>query len=60
MTASLLRDAPYPKQDHSSVANLPLTFHASRFTVPESEARTPLADFFSILLSGQHPLHRSL
>jgi hypothetical protein len=25
------------------------TFHASRFTVPVIEARTPLADFFSIL-----------
>ena len=26
------------------------TFHASRFTVLGSDARTPLADFFSILL----------
>ncbi len=37
------RDAPCPKQASSSAAD-------PRFTVPGSEARTPLADFFSILL----------
>ena len=44
------RDAPCPKQGRSSVADPRFTFHASRFTVPESEVRTMLADFFSILL----------
>ena len=44
------QDAPYPKQGRSSAVDPRLTFHASRFTVPWSEARTPLADFFSILL----------
>jgi len=33
-----------------SAADPRFTFHASRFTVPGSEARTKLADFFSILL----------
>ena len=42
-TASSPRDAPCPRQGRSSVAD-------PRFTVPESEVRTPLADFFSILL----------
>ena len=49
-TASSPRDAPYPKQGRSSEADPRFTFHASRFTVPLSEARTMLADFFSILL----------
>jgi len=31
------------------------TFHSSRFTVLGSEARTKLADFFSILLGGPRP-----
>jgi len=44
------RDAPFPKQGRSSAADPRFTFHASRFTVPGSEARTPLTDFFSILL----------
>jgi hypothetical protein len=44
------RDAPCPKQARSSAADPRFTFHASRFTVPGSEARTPLADFSSILL----------
>jgi hypothetical protein len=49
--ASSPRDAPCPRQGRSSEADPRFTFHASRFTVPESEARTKLADFFSILLS---------
>jgi hypothetical protein len=44
------RDAPYPKQGRSSEADPRFTFHASRFTVPGSDARAMLADFFSILL----------
>ena len=44
------RDAPSPKQGRNSAADLRFTFHASRFTVPGSDARTMLADFFSILL----------
>jgi len=50
------RDAPFPKQGRSSAANPRFTFLASRFTVPGSEARTPLADFFSILLGFSRPL----
>ena len=45
------RDAPYPMQGRSSEADPRFTFHASRFTVLGSEARTKLADFFSILLT---------
>ena len=44
------RDAPWPRQGRSSTADPRFTFHASRFTAPGSAARTPLADFFSILL----------
>jgi hypothetical protein len=57
------RDAPCPKQGRSSEADTRFTFHASRFdklTVPSqvegrftvlgSDARTLLADCFSILL----------
>ena len=44
------RDAPCPKQGRRSTADPRFTFHVSPFTVLESEARTPLADFFSILL----------
>ena len=40
---------PGPRQGRSSAADPRFTFHASRFTAPESEVRTPLADFFSIL-----------
>ena len=43
-------DAPYPMQGRSSEADPRFTFHASRFTILGSEARTMLADFFSILL----------
>jgi len=48
-TASSPRDAPYPMQGRSSAADPRFTFHASRFTVLGSEARTKLAVFFSIL-----------
>jgi hypothetical protein len=41
------RDAPIP----CKAATLRLTL-GSRFTVPLSDARTPLADFFSILLAA--------
>jgi len=44
------RDAPCPKQGRSSTADPRFTFHVLPFTVLESNARTPLADFFSILL----------
>jgi len=44
------RDAPCPRQGRSSPAEPRFTFHVSPFTVLESNARTPLADFFSILL----------
>ena len=40
------QDAPCPKQGLSSAADTLV----SRFTVPESDARTLLAGFFSILL----------
>ena len=49
-TASSPRDAPYPMQGRNSSADTRFTFHASRFTVPGSDARTMLTDFFSILL----------
>jgi hypothetical protein len=45
------RDAPCPRQGRSSAADPRFTFHASRFTVPLSDARTKLADLFSILLA---------
>ena len=44
------RDAPCPKQGRSSTADPRFTFHVLPFTVLESEARTQMADFFSILL----------
>ena len=44
------RDAPFRGQGRSSEADLRLTFHVSRFTVFVSDARTPLVEFFSILL----------
>jgi len=50
--ASSPRDAPCPKQGRSSATDPRFTFHASRFTVPGSDARTMLADYFSILLGG--------
>jgi len=46
------RDAPCPKQGRSSADDPRFTFHASRFTVPGSEARTKLAGFFSVLLGA--------
>ncbi len=46
------QDAPYPMQDRSSETDPRFTFHASRFTVLGSDARTPLADFLSIRLDG--------
>jgi len=49
-TASSPKYAPCPKQGRSSATDPRFTFHASRFTVPGSDARTMLADFFSILL----------
>src|SRR6267143_4831812 len=49
-TASSPKYAPSPKQGRTSAVDPRFTFHASRFTVPGSDARTPLADFFSILL----------
>ena len=55
------RDAPWPKQGHSAAADPRFTFHASRFTVPGSDARTKLADYFSILLDRLANLkHRCL
>jgi len=54
------RDAPCPKQGRSSAADPRFTFHASRFTVPESDARTLLADFFSIQLDVWAGLVRML
>jgi hypothetical protein len=42
-TASSPRDAPYPRQGRSSSTD-------RRFTVPGSDARTLLADYFSIPL----------
>ena len=44
------QDAPFRGQGRSSAADPRFTFHASRLTVPGSDARTLLADFFSILL----------
>ncbi len=38
-TASSPKDAPFPKQGRSSAANPHFTLHASRFTVPGSDAR---------------------
>jgi hypothetical protein len=49
-TDSSSQDAPYPMQGRNSAADHRFTFHASRFTVPGSDARTKLAVFFSILL----------
>ena len=48
------QDAPYPRQGHSSAADPRFTFHASRFTVPGSDARTKLAGCFSIMLDLFH------
>ena len=49
------QDAPCLKQGRNFAADPRFTFHASRLTVPGSDARTKLADFFSILpgLIGQ-------
>ena len=40
----------FPQAKPQLLADPRFTFHASRFTVPGSDARTKLADFFSILL----------
>ena len=53
------QDAPFRGQGHSSPADLRFTFHASRFTAAGSDARTKLADFFSILLRSAQEIHRS-
>ena len=59
-TASSPRDAPFRGQGRSSVADPRFTFHASRFTAAGSETRTPLVDFFSILLDIWNlPVNRS-
>ena len=55
-TASSPKDAPCPRQDRNSAVDPRFTFHASRFTVPGSEVRTMLADFFSILLRQRLPM----
>ena len=47
------QDAPFRGQSRSSVADPCFTFYGSRFTAPLSDARTPLAGFFSILLEGE-------
>jgi hypothetical protein len=47
------RDAPCPKQGRSSTADPRFTFHVLPCTVLESEASTPLAELFSILLTGE-------
>jgi hypothetical protein len=44
------QDAPFRGQGRSSETDPRFTFHASRFPVLWSDARTTLADFFSILL----------
>ena len=50
------QDAPFRGQGRSSEANPRFTFYVSRFTAHGSEARTPLVDFFSILLMrGNRP-----
>ena len=49
-TDSSPQDAPCPKQGGSFEADPRFTFHASRFTLLWSDARTKLAEFFSILL----------
>ncbi len=41
------------QQGRNSAADPRFTFHASRFTAAEREARTLLTDFFSILLGLQ-------
>ena len=52
------RDAPCPMQGRSSAADSRFTFHALRFTVPGSAARTPLAGFINSLLVGDYPGRR--
>ena len=66
-TASSPRDAPCPKQGRSSTADSRFTFHVLLFTVLESDARTKLTDFFSILLmqllgtvEPDNKLHRTM
>ena len=45
------RDAPFPKQGRNYAADPRFTFHASRFAVPESDARTRMTAFFNCLAS---------
>ncbi len=52
LPAPARRDAPLRRQGRSSVADHRFTFHASRFTILGNDARTPLAEFFSILLGS--------
>ena len=49
-TASSPRGTPCPRQGRSFSADPRFTFYASRFTAPGSDARTKVADFYSILL----------
>ena len=44
------QDAPFRGQGRNSATDPHFTFHASRFTLLWNDARTPLAEFFSILL----------
>ena len=46
------QDAPFRGQGRNSAADPRFTFHASRFRLPWNDARTKLADFFSILLEA--------
>ena len=45
------------QQGRSSAAEPRFTFHVSPFTALESDARTPLVDFFSILLGVEGLWH---
>jgi len=47
------QDAPFRGQGRNSMADPRFTFHASRFTIPGSDARTPLADFINSLLANR-------
>jgi hypothetical protein len=51
------RDAPCLMQGRNSSADPRFTFHASRFTILGSAARTLLEDFFSILLQHEEEVN---
>jgi hypothetical protein len=51
------RDAPCLMQGHNSSADPRFTFHASRFTILGSAARTRLEEFFSILLQHEEEVN---